>query len=145
MVNTRKTLGLEIGFAVELRLLDGVSAHHKCELVQRLRARAEQLALRIGGDLLAFTVEAEGRDLAAADQAEMVNWLLDLPGISSLCLGTLSTAADRRASPPQALLVVSMADSAMVPLTMLYRCGRVPPEQYLQLADGLNRPAPVLH
>lgn len=145
MAEPRKRLGIEIGFAVELRLLDGVSDHLKRELVQRLRARAEQRDLRIGGDLLAFTVEAEGRDLAVADQAEMVNWLLDLPGIGLLRLGALSTAAERSGSPPQASVVVNVTDSAMVPLTMLYRCGRVPPEQYLQLANGLNRPAAVLH
>ena len=54
-----------------------------------------------------------------ADQAEMVSWLLDLPGISLLCLGALSTAAERSGSLPQASAVVNVTDSAMMPLTML--------------------------
>jgi hypothetical protein len=143
MAKPRKNV--EVGFTVELRLQDGVPDHLVHELVQRLRARAEQRALRIGGYLLAFTVEAVGRDLTAADQAEMVNWLLDLPGISSLCLGALSTAAERSASPPQALFVLGLADEAMLPLTLLYRSGLVAPDLYLQLATNLTCQVAVLH
>ena len=57
---------------------------------------------------------------------------------SGLTEATSSPSSRTRAAAPP-------IDTAMVPLTMLYRCGRVPPEQYLQLANGLNRPAAVLH
>jgi hypothetical protein len=135
-----------LGFIVQIEPRPGFTLAEARELDRRLEDYAEAHELELGGDQLVQTVSAEHRSLSATDQVDLLDWLIDQPGISVVRISTLTARLDR--SDAQTVwqagaAQVSVCDMGVIGLTILYRARRITAELYLQILGGFMRPAVV--
>jgi hypothetical protein len=135
-----------LGFIVQIEPRPGFTLAESRDLDRRLQDYSEAHELELGGDHFVRTVSAEHRSLSATDQVDLLDWLIDQPGISVVRISTLTSRLDR--SDAQAVwqvgaAQVSVCDMGLIGLTILYRARRITAELYLQILGGFMRPAVV--
>lgn len=129
-----------LGFTLQLEPRPGAPLRELRTLERSLEDYALAHELVLSGHQLHFVVTAAERSLTAADQVGLLNWLIDQSGHIGVRVSPL-TRRPAGASPQDGYLHARVADVAMIGLTILYRCGRVAPELYLQILGGFVRPA----
>lgn len=137
----------QLGFIVQIEPRPGFTVGEARALDRRIQDYAEAHELDFSGDQLVHIVSADDRSLSATDQVDLMDWLIDQPGISFVRISTLTGKLDR--SDAQAVWQagfahVSVYDMGLIGLTILYRARRITADLYLQILGGFMRPA-ALH
>jgi len=131
----------KLAFALWIEPCIGLPLGAGAQLLRRLHEHAAEHGLQFGGGPSCLLVWSAQRSLNAADQVELLDWLVGDPAVSAVTLGPLTR---RPADPLGACLRVSVPDITLLGLSLLYRSRRIGAELYLQILAGPVRPA-LLH
>lgn len=140
-----KRTELQLGFIVHIEPRPGFSLAEARQLDRSLEDYAERHELALDGQLTRL-VTAPNRSLTATDQVDLLDWLVDQPGVSSVRIGVLT---DKLHSPApheiwsEGFVHVSLMDLGLIGLTILYRARRITAPLYLQVLGGFVRPLAV--
>ena len=128
-----------LGFTLHLEPRPGFTAGQGKDLERRIADYAEAHEIEVSGHQLSYVVHSSERSLTASDQVDLIDWLIDQPGMSYVCLSPLLERGDRPVGREAGFMLVSPCDHALIGLTLLYRCRRVSAELYLQILGGFVR------
>lgn len=130
--------GEPLGFWLGLRLSPSLSPREEVQFLRNLEDQILDRGLRIGGGTqLHLFIEAEDRDLALADQVDLIDWCL--LGGTACDMAVSSLTASRLLVPiTSQILRISRWDMATIGVGLLYRIGRLKPEQYVELLGGFQ-------
>ena len=102
-------------------------------LERDLPDRVAAMGLELGGAFPACTVAAASRVIPAADQVDLIDWLIDRPGLAALAVAAAGIGVDA--------VELSLADLDLIGLAMLHRMRRISAPQYLQILGSFVRQA----
>lgn len=129
-----------LGFSVRLEPRPGLTEREGRRLLQALQEYFEAHGLAADGTQLQWLVYSGVRSLSQADQVDLLDWLVDLPGLSEVLLMPLTARLDRPGSLQDGFVALRTSELSTVALTLLYRCRRLTPALYLQVLGGFVRP-----
>ena len=136
-----KTREDRLGFTVWIEPRTGMVPADEAELTRRLEDYMAARGLQLGGAPLRALVCSPDRSLSAADQVDLLDWLIDDPAIRTAMVSPLGRQLDHPANRDDGYVLVRTTDTALPGLTQLYRSRRVNAELYLQILGGFVRPA----
>lgn len=130
--------GEKLGFWLGLRMSPSLSPRAEIEFLRSLEDQILDRGMRIGGGTqLKLFIEADDRDLALTDQVDLIDWFL-LRGMAG-DLAVSSLTISRTLIPvTNKVLRISRWDMATIGVGLLYRIGRLKPEQYVELLGGFQ-------
>lgn len=128
----------KLGFWLGLRLSPSLSPRAEIEFLRSLEDQILDRGMRFGGGTqLRLFIEADDRDLALADQVDLIDWCLLRGMAGDLAVSSLTPA--RTLIPvTRKVLRISRWDMATIGVGLLYRIGRLKPEQYVELLGGFQ-------
>ncbi len=134
--------GESTGFALQLELRPGLPLAECRHIERRLEDYAETQGLALAGHQLHQFVVATDRPVTVNDQVALLDWLVDMPGLVAARVGPIVAHQDPAGEPQDdvAFVQARTGDLAVIGLTLLYRCGRITPNLYLQILGGYVRP-----
>lgn len=101
-------------------------------------ARERELLPR--GCQLRWVLSSPQRSLSAADQVELLDWIVDRPGIAAVNLSQLLPDLAAPVPLSEGYLRLTPLEPSVIGLTLLHRLGRIKPELYLEILGGFVRP-----
>ena len=120
----------------------------KPSALKALQSRLEQFLderdIRCSGGPLELRLWADDRALTGQDQLELLDWLMEVPGLDSVAFSPLNQLYDEPPPGDRSFVFLDCSDAAVVALTRLHRVRRISPKTCLDLLDGFVRPA-LLH
>ena len=128
------------GFSVRIEPRPGLTNREGRRLLQSLDEYFEAHGLAAEGTQLQWRVYSDERSLSEVDQVDLLDWLVDQPGISEVLLMPLTTRRDRQGVLQDGFVALRTSELWVVGLTLLYRCRRLTPALYLQVLGGFVRP-----
>jgi hypothetical protein len=133
---------LHQGFLLQIEPRPGLTLAQARELERHLEDYAEAHELDLGGHHRHRSVQASDRSLSITDQVDLIDWLVDQPGVSVVRISCLSARLDEAEAVWQGGSVqASICDVGLIGLAILYRARRIRADQYLQILGGFMRPA----
>jgi uncharacterized protein YbjT (DUF2867 family) len=125
-------------FTIGVEVVPGTTLAQARGLERCIEDYADAHELQIAGHHLTYVVSAAERSLTAADQVDLLDWLIDQPGVRNVRLSPLA-ASEAPATWSEGFLLVATCDVPAIGLKLLYRCRRITSEQYLQILGGFVR------
>lgn len=125
-------------FTIGVEVVPGTTLAEARTLERRIEDYADAHELQIAGHHLTYVVSAAERSLSAVDQVDLLDWLIDQPGVRNVRLSPLALS-DTPAAWSEGFLLVASCDVPVIGLKLLYRCRRITAEQYLQILGGFVR------
>lgn len=128
----------KLGFWLGLRLSPSLSPRAEIEFLRSLEDQILDRGMRFGGGThLHLFIEADDRDLSLADQVDLIDWCLFCGMAWDLAVSSLTIS--RTLIPVTSkVLRISRWDMATIGVSLLYRIGRLKPEQYVELLGGFQ-------
>lgn len=130
----------KLGFSVRIEPRPGLTEREGRRLLQALEEYFEAHGLAAEGTQLQWLVYSDERSLSETDQVDLLDWLVDQPGVSEVLLMPLTARRDRPGALRDGFLALRTSELCTVGLTLLYRCRRLTPALYLQVLGGFVRP-----
>lgn len=125
-----------LGFWISLRMPHGTSHRSETQLQRGIEDHVHELGMRIaGGTQRHLYITADDRDLALADQIDLVDWCLTHTQATQVAVTSLTWVSTMR---PVTVKVLSVErfDLATFAVSWLYRMGRICAEQYAEILGG---------
>ena len=129
-----------LGFSFSIVPVPGMTWPQLVALEREIEDFAQARELWLGGDQLRRVLTSPQRSLSAADQVELLDWLVDRPGIAAVNLSPLLPGLGFPAPLSEGYLRLMPLEPAVIGLTLLYRLGHIKPELYLEILGGFVRP-----
>jgi hypothetical protein len=126
------------GFTIGVEVVPGTTLAQARGLERCIEDYADAHELQVSGHHLTYVVSASDRSLTTVDQVDLLDWLIDQPGVRNVRLSPLALG-DSPAAWADGFVLVASCDVPVIGLKLLYRCRRVTAEQYLQILGGFVR------
>lgn len=127
-----------LGFWLGLRLSPNKSPREERQLQRNLEDLLLDRGLRVlGGTQLHLFVEAQDREISLTDQVDLIDWCL-LQGMASEIAVSDLTGEGNMPARVTSVLCVASWDLATIGVGLLYRIGRIKPQQYVELLGGFQ-------
>ena len=131
-----------LGFVVEVQAAPGVTHAGAQRFGRALHDYFDAHDLSAHGTQLRWAVNAPDHSLSVADQADLLDWVVDQEQVALARVSTLTTRPDPLSDFDGGWLTLCRLDPCVVAATTLYRFGRVVPELYLHALGGFVRRVP---
>ncbi|MDN3923221.1 hypothetical protein [Roseateles violae] len=91
-----------------------------------------------GGPLLS-QITGQTRSLSLQDQVNLIDWMLLQPQVRAVSVTPLAAELEPTLNSDVGLLRVPALDLGVIAVCLLYRMGRLKPEQYIEILGGYVR------
>lgn len=132
-----------LGFSFSIVLTPGMTWPQMLNLERQIEDYARQHELTLEGHQLRYVLSSPQRDLSAADQVELMDWMVDRAGVAAVHVSPLLPDLAAPAPLSEGYLRFIPLELPVVGLTLLHRLGRIRPELYLEILGGFVRPVPL--
>lgn len=129
-----------LGFSFSIVPTPGMTWPQVVALERQIEDYARERELLPRGCQLRWVLSSPQRSLSAADQVELLDWIVDRPGIAAVNLSQLLPDLAAPVPLSEGYLRLTPLEPSVIGLTLLHRLGRIKPELYLEILGGFVRP-----
>lgn len=129
-----------LGFSFSIVPTPGMTWPKVVALERQIEDYARERELLPRGCQLRWVLSSPQRSLSAADQVELLDWIVDRPGIAAVNLSQLLPDLAAPVPLSEGYLRLTPLEPSVIGLTLLHRLGRIKPELYLEILGGFVRP-----
>ena len=129
-----------LGFSFSVVPMPRMTGAQRLALEREIEDFAQARDLLLGGDQLQRVFTSSQHSLSATEQVELLDSLLDRPGIAAVTLSPLLPGLAFPAPLSEGYLRLVPLVPCVIGLTLLYRLGHIKPAPYLEILGGFVQP-----